>query len=203
MNSHKLCDRFRGYLPVVVDIETAGLNPQTDAVLEIAAITLKMDEKVKLYRDQLFHCHVLPFEGANLDEDALKINGIDPGHPFRDALSEKDALNNIFNPIFQEIEQQKCQRAVLVGHNAWFDLHFLQAAVKRVGDIKNPFHSFTSFDTATLSSIMLGHNVLAVACEKAGIPFNTNEAHSAIYDAEKTADLFCYLVNRWQTLTNK
>ena len=36
-----LCDRFRGFYPVVIDVETAGFNAKTDALLEIAAITLK------------------------------------------------------------------------------------------------------------------------------------------------------------------
>ena len=38
------------------------------------------------------------------------------------------------------------------------------------------------------------------ACHRAGIAFESSRAHSALYDAEKTAELFCDIVNRWQML---
>ncbi len=72
-----LCDRFRGFYPVVIDVETAGFNAKTDALLEIAAITLKMDEQGWLTPDTTLHFHVEPFEGANLQPEALAFNGID------------------------------------------------------------------------------------------------------------------------------
>ncbi len=53
-----LCDRFRGFYPVVIDVETAGFNAKTDALLEIAAITLKMDEQGWLMPDTTLHFHV-------------------------------------------------------------------------------------------------------------------------------------------------
>ena len=56
------------------------------------------------------------------------------------------------------------------------------------------------FDTATLAGLAVGHTVLARACALADIPFDNNEAHSADYDATKTAELFCLIVNRWQSL---
>ncbi len=61
-----LHQRFRGFYPVVIDVETAGFNAKTDALLEIAAITLKMDEQGWLTPDTTLHFHVEPFEGANL-----------------------------------------------------------------------------------------------------------------------------------------
>ncbi|STP19815.1 ribonuclease T [Escherichia coli] len=66
-----LCDRFRGFYPVVIDVETAGFNAKTDALLEIAAITLKMDEQGWLMPDTTLHFHVEPFVGANLQPEAL------------------------------------------------------------------------------------------------------------------------------------
>ena len=189
--------RFRSYLPVVVDVETGGLNAQTDALLQIAAVILRMDEDGRLFPAATYSCHVQAFEGANLDPKALEFNGIRPDHPLRMALSEHDALTKIFKPIRDEIKATGCTRAILVGHNAFFDLGFLNAAVTRTGIKRNPFHPFSSFDTATLGGLAYGQTVLAKAAQAAGVQWDAKSAHSAIYDAEKTADLFCEIVNRW------
>lgn len=196
-----LAERFRGFLPVVVDIETSGLNPHHHALLEICVVLINTDEQGCFYPDQTYFEHILPFEGAVLDPAALAFNKIDPFQPLRFALEEKQALQNLYAPIRKALKVAKCQRAVLVGHNAWFDLLFLKAASTRVG-ITMPFHAFTCFDTATLSGVFLGQTVLAKAVKQAGIAFDTNEAHSAIYDAKKTADLFCHILNRLSGLQN-
>jgi len=189
-------NRFRGYYPVVVDVETGGFNNDTDALLEIAAVTLKLDENFQLSRHETIRFHIEPFEGANIEQSALDFTGIDLSHPLRMAVSERDALNKIFAAIRKAKNQLECKRAVLVGHNAWFDLGFLNAAVKRVKHKRNPFHPFTSFDTATLGGVVYGQTVLARACEAAGIEYDNEKAHSAAYDAEITADLFCTIANK-------
>lgn len=196
---NNLNKRFRGFLPVVVDIETAGFHADTDAILEIAAVLLEMDENGLFKPGETIACHVMPFEGANLNREALEFTGIDPYHPFRFALPEKEALEKIFNPIHEQVKKHGCQRAVLVGHNPTFDLTFLKAATKRTHAI-NPFHKFTTFDTATLGGMAFGQTVLVKACQAAEIPFDLKEAHSAIYDAERTAELFCHIVNKWKTM---
>lgn len=190
-----IAKRFRGFLPVVVDVETAGFNDKTDALLEIAAVTLNMDEMGNLSLAETLHSHVEPFEGANLDPKALAFNGIDPSHPFRDALSEKQALKKIFTPIRHAVKQSSCNRAVLVGHNAFFDLGFINAAVERTSYKRNPFHPFSTFDTVSLAALAYGQTVLAKAATSAGLDWDTREAHSAIYDAEQTARLFCIIMN--------
>lgn len=190
--------RFRGYLPIVIDVETAGLNPKRDALLEIAAVIIDMDEDGLVVPGKTYAFHVAPFEGANLDPEALKFNKIDPYHPFRFAVDERKALNDLFSAIHDVLKYYRCQRAVLVGHNAWFDLFFLKAAVDRCKLKDNPFHAFTSFDTASLAGITFGQTVLAKAMSAAGLPFDQSQAHSAIYDAERTAELFCKIVNLWQ-----
>lgn len=195
-----MATRFRGFLPVVVDIETAGLDPQTDAILEIAAIILAFDDNDNLYPQATHFAHVIPFDGANLDQEALEFTGIDPYHPFRFAVSEHQALDIICKPVRKTIKDNNCHRAVLVGHNAFFDISFLQAAIKRTNYKGNPFHRFTTFDTATLAGLAYKHTVLAVAAKKAGIEFEVQHAHSALYDATKTAELFCAIVNRWKDL---
>lgn len=192
--------RFRGYLPVVIDVETGGLNPRTDALLEIAAIPIHMNEEHHVYFNEVWHEHVAPFEGAHLDPKALAFNQIDPHHPFRFAKSESETLQGLFDFLWPLLEETKCTKCILVGHNAFFDLGFLMAAHQRTKIKKNPFHSFTSLDTASLSALCLGHTVLSKACERAHIPYDGNEAHSAVYDARCTAELFCHIVNRWHLL---
>ncbi len=192
-----LSKRFHGLLPIVVDVETAGLHADTDALLEIAAVMINMDEQGRLIRGQTVAYHVEPFIGSNLNKDALEINHIDPHHPLRFALPEAQALHRLFAAVNEQLALTGCYRAVLVGQNAWFDLSFLLAAAKRSHIYNMPFHTFTTFDTATLSAVTFGESVLARAMRRAKIKFDVNEAHSAIYDAEKTAELFCLIVNKW------
>ncbi len=196
----KISGRFRGYLPIIVDVETAGFNPKTDALLEIAVVSVILDEKNLIHPYQTYHAHVEPFEGANLDAAALAFNKIDPFHPFRFAKTEKQALESIFQSIWQAVKQSHCSRAILVGHNPFFDLGFLQAAVARNKINKSPFHQFTTFDTATLGGLVYGQTVLARAARASGMTWDDEEAHSALYDAKQTAELFCRMVNYWQHL---
>lgn len=195
---HHICDRFRGFLPVIIDVETGGFIASTDAVLEIAATIVRMDDEGLLSVHRTCEYHVQPFEGANIEQSALDFTGIDPWHPFREAVPEAEAFGELFRTVRKEIREQNCNRAILVGHNAHFDAGFVNAAVERCGIKRNPFHPFSFFDTATLSGLAYGQTVLAKACAEAGISFDNNEAHSAAYDAERTAELFCDIVNRWK-----
>ena len=79
-----------------------------------------------------------------------------------------------------------------------FDLGFLNEAVLRAGIKRNPFHPFSSFDTATLCGVAFGQTVLSRAVKAAGIEWDEDAAHSAAYDAEVTADVFCRVVNRFR-----
>ena len=198
-------DRFRGYLPVVVDVETAGFNAQTDALLEVAAVLLTVNDGGEWVEDEGITRHIQPFEGANLEKAALDFNGIGPEHPFRKEISvgEKEGLQDIFKLIRSKLKAHNCKRAILVGHNPAFDIGFLNAAVERTNIKRNPFHPFSTFDTATLGGLAYGQTVLSRAVEKAGIEWDSKEAHSARYDAERTAELFCKIVNRWRVLNQK
>ena len=192
--------RFRTFLPVVVDVETAGFNHQTDALLEVAATLLRMDENGDLQCHETYSYNIEPFKGANLDESALKFTGINPYNPFRMNQSEDFALREIFKPIRSELKATGCSRAILVGHNPTFDLNFINAAVERCKIKRNPFHKFSTFDTATLGGLAYGQTVLSRACQAAGMEWDDSAAHSAKYDTEQTAELFCKIINRWHHL---
>jgi len=195
-----IVQRFRGFLPVAVDVETGGFDPQRHALLEIAVSIIRMDTEGRLLPAPPLSCHVLPFLGSEIDPRALACNGIDPDHPFRAALPEREALAHILTPIRNAVRSSGCNRAILVGHNAGFDLGFLQAAVERNDFKPNPFHAFSVFDTVSLAGLAYGQTVLARAARVAGLGWSSSEAHSAVYDVEQTAKLFCKIVNRWQEL---
>jgi ribonuclease T len=194
-----LHERFRGFMPVVVDVETSGLNPKKNSLLEMAIVLIDYHPESGFSPGTTFSEHILPFEGAEMDPKSLAFNKIDPYHPLRFAKPEKEALKTLFQPIKEAIKLQKCQRAVLVGHNSWFDLQFVHEACLR-HHVKSPFHPFTSFDTATLAGVAYGQTVLAKALHAAKIEFHSAEAHSAIYDAKKTAELFCTILNEFKVI---
>jgi ribonuclease T len=196
----KIGKRFRGFLPVVVDVETGGFNPATDALLEIAAVVIGIDADGKLARGRTYRHHVRPFDGARLDPASLAVNGIDPWHPLRPAVPEHDAMAAVFKEVRFRVREHGCTRAILVGHNSSFDLAFVNAAAARAGIKRNPFHPFSSFDTATLAGVAYGQTVLSRAAIAAGLDWDPEAAHSAAYDAERTADLFCAVCNEFRPL---
>jgi ribonuclease T len=193
-----MADRFRGFLPVVIDVETGGFNADTDALLEIAAVLLRFETNGSLVPGESHRYLVKPAPGLNLEPASLQVTGIDPHHPLRAHVDEADALRNLFRIIRREVKAAHCNRAILVGHNAFFDMGFLNAAVERTGIKRNPFHPFSSFDTATLGGIAFGQTVLSRAVQAAGFEWDDTRAHSAIYDAQMTARLFCEAVNRYR-----
>jgi ribonuclease T len=190
--------RFRSFLPVVVDVETGGFNPRTDALLEIAAVLIEPDPAGDIFPGETVRFHVKPFEGANMEPASLEVNGIDPWHPLRPALTERDALQRVFREVRAAVRRHDCTRAILVGHNSFFDLQFLNAAIERCGIKRNPFHPFSSFDTVTLGGVAYGQTVLSRIVEAAGLEWDASSAHSAAYDARVTAEVFCGIVNRFR-----
>ena len=195
-----ISQRFRGFLPVVVDVETGGFNPATDALLEIAAIFVRQNETGDIELGEHHRYLVKPFPGSKLEPASMQVTGIDPFHPLRPALDEEEALKRLFKEIRDEVKKHDCTRAVLVGHNSFFDLQFLNAAVERTKIKRNPFHPFSSFDTVTLAGVAYGQTVLGRAAVAAGLAWDEERAHSALYDAEITAQLFCKIVNRFRTV---
>ena len=122
-------EKFRKFLPVVVDLETGGFDPFSDALLEIA-ITL-IDYEKEFSVGETHRHHIIPFEGLNISKESLEFTGIDLNHPLRNAVNEKEALKDLFNIINKHKNKYECSRAILVGHNAHFDLGFLNESIKR------------------------------------------------------------------------
>lgn len=201
--SNAMIERFRGFLPVVVDVETGGFDASRDALLEIAVVPILMNSDGLLICAETTTTHVAPFPGAHIDPRSLEITGIDPTHPFRGALEEREALDLIFHPVRRALKASGCNRAILVGHNAHFDLGFVNAAIRRTGYKRSPFHPFSCFDTVSLAGLALGQTVLAKAVAASGVPWDGSQAHSAVYDTERTAELFCAIINQWQRFTTQ
>ncbi len=195
-------ERFRSFLPVVIDIETGGCNEKTDALLELAAIVVGVDNNFNLYKEKTIHYHIKPFEGANIDNEALKVNGINPYSALRLALDECEVLNATFKKIRESLGNYQCTRAILVGHNSFFDLKFMNEAISRCKIRNNPFHKFSSLDTATLGALAYQNTVLSRIAEAAGYEWDSDAAHSALYDAQVTADIFCKIFNSYDTLVS-
>jgi ribonuclease T len=196
-----MAGRFRGFLPVVVDLETGGFDPVANAILEVAMVGVTFEGR-RLITTEGLRWAVEPFEGSTMDPASLKITGIDPADPNRGAVGEAAAFREMFRHIRRWIRTAGCQRAILVAHNAAFDQQFMAQAYSRNDLNRSPFHPFSFIDTASLAAVALGHTVLSEACNRAGLAFDTAKAHSALYDAERTAELFCEIVNRWQAASD-
>ena len=194
---------LRGFLPVVIDVETGGFNETTDALLEIAAVFIDIDKQRFLYPQASVRWAIKPFPGSNLEHSSLEINCIDPFDPLRNAQPEKEVLKELFLKIHDSLKKNECTRAIIVAHNAQFDLKFLNAAVQRTGIKNNPFHAFSSIDTVTLGALAYGQTVLARVAEAAGLRWDNTKAHSADYDANITAHILCKVFNRWRQLECK
>ncbi len=197
-----MAQRFRGFLPVVVDVETGGFDCSRHALLEIAVQPIELDADGWVWPGTLTSTHVIPYPGSALDPKSMEVTGIDVDHPFRAAREERAALDYVFAPVRAAAKAAGCQRAILVGHNASFDLGFVNAAVARTAHKRNPFHPFSTFDTVTLAGMAYGQTVLGRAVHAAGLDWNADDAHSAVYDTERTAQLFCRVLNTWHAARN-
>jgi ribonuclease T len=195
-----ISERFRQFLPVVIDLETGGLDPNKHALLEIAATPILYDTRYGFYYDDIFHEHVKPHPSTQIDQQALAINQIVVDSALRFAVEETYAIKTLVQWINAYLKKTSCSKAIIVAHNAHFDLRFLINAMTRSSNERCPLHRFSTLDTVTMSALVYGETVLAKALNKARIDFNENNAHGALYDTWKTAQLFCQIVNLFPSL---
>src|SRR5690606_7240156 len=192
-----MAERFRGYLPVVVDVETGGFDWNRHALLEIAAVPIELDDAGNYVPGEVAHAHIAPAEGTSIDPKSLEVTGIKIGHPLRGEVDERTGLDAVFVPVRAAVQEHGCQRAIMGGRHAHCGRHVRNAAVPRVQHTRNPFHPFSVFDTVTMAGLAYGQTVLARAAMAAGVGWDPAEAHSAVYDAQQTARLFCIIANAW------
>ena len=191
-----LKERFRKFLPVVVDLETGGFDSKKNAILEIA-IQLIDEEDSRLVLGEPHRFHIEPFENLIVDKNALEFLKLDLNHPLRVAVEERFALQETFKIINKQKNKYECSRAILVGHNAFFDHSFLLEACLRNNIKKSPFHPFSLIDTVSLGVLATKQTVLARICNELDISYDNEEAHSAAYDAMVTAQVFCKIINNF------
>ena len=196
----QLHSRFRGFLPVVIDLETGGFDEHTNPILELCAVFLAYKDGVLVPKSAPIHLHVEPFIGCKINQKSLEFTGIQLNSALRNAKAESEVLTLLFHAIELELSKSKCSRAILVGHNAFFDLSFIKAAAHRC-QLKSPLHSFSTLDTLSLGALIYGETVLSTLMSKAEIDFDDKQAHSALYDAQKTAELFCKMITNYDALS--
>ncbi|MCA9974201.1 MAG: hypothetical protein KC413_00570, partial [Anaerolineales bacterium] len=160
---------------VTIDVETTGLNPDKDAIIEVAAIT---------FRD---------FD--ILDEFSSLVN------PQRDVPAEITALTGITTEMVADAPTLFTLRSrlrsilaehVVIGHNVNFDLGFFHAERLGVGN--------RSLDTVTLASILVpdaARYSLDALARFLDLPdAAAGQNHRALDDAEQTVELFLALRER-------
>ena len=189
-----LKERFRKFLPVVVDLETGGFDSKNNAILEIAIQLIDQIDSTLILGDS-HRFHIEPFEGLEVEKESLEFTKIKLDHPLRQAVKEADALKSLFKTINKNKTKYQCSRAILVGHNAHFDLSFLNASIERNKIKRSPFHPFSVIDTVSLGVAVTQQTVLARVCKELKIEYSNDDAHSAAYDSDVTAKVFCKILN--------
>ena len=97
----EIVKRFRGFLPVVVDVETGGLNPQTDALLEIAAVVIEINQGGDMVR------HTLQTVRPNLP--IIEVRATRGKHVRAEPIAALYSLGRISHVgTFPELEDQMC-----------------------------------------------------------------------------------------------
>ena len=96
----ELSERFRGYLPVVLDLETGGFDHQVNPILELACCFVQMqDDRLSIKGQESWN--VQPVDGMVVEPASLKVTGIDLDDPHRDAMDEASVLKDFFFGAFR------------------------------------------------------------------------------------------------------
>ena len=154
---------------VSIDLETTGLNPKTDKIIEIGAVKV-IDGQVA----ETYHTYINP--GRKLEERITELTGI---------LQEQVDSAPVISEVFSELEAFLGDLPLL-GHRILFDYSFLKKAAV---DLKKNFEK-QGIDTLRIARCFLPqleHRTLPYLCEYYKIE---HEAHRALADAEATGRLY-------------
>ena len=163
---------------VVFDTETTGLSPERDEIVQIGAVRLVGGRRIE---GEAFETLVDP--GRPIPPASTRVHGIDDaavaGAP---SIAEAGRAFHGF-----------AEGAVLVAHNAPFDLAFLRRHAGAMGrDFDHPV-----LDTVLLSAAVFGEGVphtLDAIAERLGVAIDPAARHTAMGDAAATADVLLHLI---------
>ena len=174
-----LTDRPLPDIPYVVfDTETTGLEPARDELVQIAAVRVVNGRMVA---GEAIDTLVNP--GRSIPHQASRVHGITDAQ-VADAPAIPDGVRRLHG---------FAQDAVLVAHNAPFDLVFLKRQEAAIGArFDHPV-----VDTVLLSAVLFGTNEthsLDAVCDRLGIEIPAERRHTALGDAEATAAALCTMI---------
>lgn len=156
---------------VVFDTETTGLSARYDKVIELAAVKMKDGEVI-----ERFEQFIDP--GHPLSQTTIKLTSI-TDDMVRGSKSEKEVFE-----MFQEF----CKGSIIVGHNATFDVDFMNTGYARHG---LPLIGEPWLDTLPMARLlypeMKGFRLNTLAKK---LNVNLEHHHRAIYDAEATGYIY-------------
>ena len=161
---------------VALDLETTGLDPARDAILEIGALRFR-GSRVEKSLSQLVN------PGRPIPPFITQLTGIDDN-----MVASSPRLSSVLGDLADLIGD-----APVIGHNIAFDLAFLQ----RRGLLSDAL----GIDTFDLASVMLpsvGRYGLGAIARQLGIPVPTS--HRALADAQTTHQVFLQMVERARQL---
>lgn len=164
---------------IVFDTETTGLDSRLDRVIELGGIELVN----RFPTGRNFHEYINP-EGREVHPEALAVHGI----------SNSDLTGK---PVFSEIAERFLEfidGAILVAHNANFDMGFINAELARLGrDFIGPDRVVDTLMLARRKHPM-GPNSLDALCRRYGIDNSRRDKHGALLDSELLAEVYIELI---------
>ena len=169
----------------VTDLECTGLEPERHEIIQIARVVIDTLEKT-IIPGLTTSEYILPTRWDQRDHAAMKVNGLTIKKLQAEGVSAKLALEDFGRGV-------DWNETVLAAWGADFETKFLQDAFRRIDRVV-PF-TFKVIDVRSLGHLpraKLGftdYMGLGESCDYYGVPFDSGQAHDALYDTTKTAEL--------------
>lgn len=160
----------------VIDIETTGLNADSDRMIEVAAVRIRNGQKVEEFQRLIRYTAPLP-------EVIRNLTGINSEMLENGAVDESEALKELLDFIGMD---------VIIGHNVAFDIEFVQNACRRMGVVRP---DFCAIDTVQLSRERLRGSVANFRLETlvCHLGLAEKQVHRALPDSRLVAQLYAKL----------